>query len=232
MERTIIYMGKKNLNSQVNGFTLVELMIALLIGSIVIASVYTVFISQHRSYNAQENVVEMQQNLRVSMDMLVYDIRSAGYDPNNLGAGITVAGVNNLTFTREDDDAANGLETISYSLFDAFATTIPPRNDGVVDDLALQITTAANTTPGPQPVVENISRLEFRYLDKDTNVTATLADIRSIQISILVVANRSAPEFTNTITYTSASGATWGPFNDNFRRRLLITTVQCRNLGL
>lgn len=231
MERTIICRDKKS-NSQVNGFTLLELMLALAIGSIVMASVYTAFLSQHRSYNAQENVVEMQQNLRVAMDLLVYDIRSAGYDPNNLGAGITVAGANNLTFTREDDDLANGLETIAYSLFDAFATTTPPRNDGVVDDLALQITTAANTTSGAQPVVENISGLEFRYLDEDGNVTATLADIRSIQISILVVANRSDPSFTNTTVYTSASNAVWGPFNDNFRRRLLITTVQCRNLGL
>ena len=82
----------------------------------------TSFLSQHRSYLAQDDVVEMQQNGRVAMDMLTRDIRSAGYDPNGLDAAITAAGANNLVFTREDDAAANGLETLSYSLYDAFTT--------------------------------------------------------------------------------------------------------------
>lgn len=214
------------------GFTLVELMIAMAVGGIVMGAVMTSFLSQHRSYLAQDEVVEMQQNARVAMDMLTRDIRSAGYDPNNLGAGITVATPNNLVFTKEDDLPANGLETFDYSLFDAFTFTAPPSNDGLVDDLALQVTSAAGASAGRQVVAENIEQLEFRYLDEDGNVTATLADIRAIQISILAVASNPDQNFTNTMTYTTASGAVWGPYNDNLRRRLLITTVQCRNLGL
>ncbi len=228
-----------NHNAGEYGFTLVELMIAMAVGGIVMGAVMTSFLSQHRSYLAQDEVVEMQQNARVAMDMLTRDIRSAGYDPNDLGAAIVTAGANNLVFTREDDLAANGLETIAYSLFDAFASAVPPTNDGLVDDLALQITTAAGTSGGRQVVAENISQLEFRYLDEDGNVTANLADIRSIQISILAVAGRPDQNFTNTMTYYPASnptesplGTKWGPYNDNLRRRLLITTVQCRNLGL
>jgi len=214
------------------GFTVVELMIAIAVGGIVMGAVMTSFLSQHRSYLAQDEVVEMQQNARVAMDMLTRDIRSAGYDPNRLGAGITVAAANNLVFTREDALPANGLETIAYSLFDAFAAAAPPTNDGLVDDLALQVTTAAGTSAGRQVVAENIEQLEFRYLDEDGNVTATLADIRAIQISILAVASRPDQNFINTMTYTTASGAIWDPVDDNLRRRLLITTVQCRNLGL
>ncbi|MBV5327055.1 MAG: prepilin-type N-terminal cleavage/methylation domain-containing protein [Chlorobium sp.] len=214
------------------GFTLVELMIAVAVGGIVMAAVMTSFLSQHRSYLAQDEVVEMQQNARVAMDMLTRDIRSAGFDPNNLGAGITTATPNNLIFTREDDLAANGLETVNYSLFDAFTFTVPPSNDGLVDDLALQVTSALGASAGRQVVAENIEQLEFRYLDEDGNVTANLADIRAIQISILAVARNPDQNFTNTMTYTTASGAVWDPVDDNLRRRLLITTVQCRNLGL
>ncbi len=226
----MIFLGTKK--SKERGFTLVELMVAMAVGGIVMAAVMTSFLSQHRSYLAQDNVVEMQQNARVSMDMLTRDIRSAGFDPNNLGAGITIAAPNNLVFTREDDLPANGTETVAYSLFDAFTFTVPPSNDGLVDDLALQLTSAAGVSAGRQVVAENISQLEFRYLDEDGNVTANLADIRAIQISILAVASQPDQSFTNTMTYTTASGAVWGPFNDNLRRRLLITTVQCRNLGL
>jgi type IV pilus assembly protein PilW len=101
------------------------------------------------------------------------------------------------------------------------------------------VTTAAGTSGGRKVVAENISQLEFQYLDENGNVTATLANIRSIQISLLAVAGRPDQNFTNTMTYYPASnptenplGTKWGPFNDNLRRRLLITTVQCRNLGL
>lgn len=214
------------------GFTLVELMIAMAIGGIIMAAVMTAFISQHTSYIAQDEVVEMQQNAKIALDMLTRDIRSAGYDPNNLGAGITVAGVNTVGFTREDDLATDGLETVAFSLFDAFATAAPPSNDGLTDDLALQITSALGGSAGRQVVAENISRLEFRYLDEEGNVTAGLSDIRSIQISILAAVSRADTNFTNTTTYISASGAVWGPYNDNFRRRLFITTIHCRNLGL
>jgi len=235
--RSDFFVMTKPFNARLGdrGFTLVELMIACAIGSIVMGGALIFFNSQNRYYVSQNEVVVMQQNAKIAMDMITRDIRSAGYDPNNLGAGITVAGLNTLSFTREDDLPANGLETLTYSLFDAFATTAPPGNDGLVDDLALQITLAGGGSAGRQVVAENISRLEFRYLDKDGIVTADLADIRSIQVSILAVVNyhNSFDDiFFNNMTYTSASGTVWGPFNDSLRRRLLITTIQCRNLGL
>jgi type IV pilus assembly protein PilW len=223
-------MNKSSTNSY--GFTLVEIMITLVISGIIMSAIYSAYLAQQRTYLAQEQVAEMQQNARVAMDMLARDIRSAGFDPNNLGAGITVAAPGNLVFTREDDLAANGLESVAYSLFDAFMFTVPPSNDGLVDDLAQQVTTVAGASAGRQVVAENIGQLEFRYLDEDGNVTATLADIRSVQVSILAVASRADQNFTNTMSYTTGSGAAWGPYNDNFRRRMLITTIQCRNMGL
>lgn len=221
-----------NYNIGERGFTLVELMIAIAVGGIVMAAVMTSFLSQHNNYLAQDQVVELQQNSRVAMDMLVRDIRSSGYDPNNLGAGIVTAGANNLVFTREDDLAANGLETISYSLFDAFASAAPPSNDGLTDDLALQVTTAAGTSAGRQVVAENISQLEFRYLDEDGSVTATLNNIRSIQVSIMVQAAHPDTKTNPPVrSYQTPSGATWTS-TPGFRSVYFTTTVQCRNLGL
>ena len=214
------------------GFTLVEMMVALAVGSIVMAAVMTAFLSQHNTYLAQGQVVEMQQNARVALDMLELDIRSAGYDPNNLGAGITTVGIDpltgvasTLTFTREAGaPAPPGLETISYGLVDAFVTE--GRNDGVVEDLG------RNEGGGPQPVAENISRLEFRYLDGNGNPTAVLNNIRSIQVSIQVQSAR--PEVQSNPgrdVYTTPSGAQWQA-PAGFWNVYLTTAVYCRNLGL
>lgn len=233
-------LSKRTTFIATGGFTLVELMLAMAVGTIVMAAVMGSFASQHRSYLAQNDVIAMQQNARVAMDLLIRDIRSAGFDPENRGAGITVAAANSLTFTREND-TNTGLETIAYSLYDAYATV--PANDGLVDDLARQITDAGGASAGRQAVAEDISQLAFRYLDSNGEITANLANIRSIQVSMLVTPSKPEPDLkifnnlTYTSTYTSPSGVVdppinWGPFNDNLRRRLYVTTIQCRNLGL
>jgi prepilin-type N-terminal cleavage/methylation domain-containing protein len=61
------------------GVTLIELLIALVISSILIAGLYRVFIGQHKSYTVQEQVVDMQQNVRVSINRMMSEIRMAGF---------------------------------------------------------------------------------------------------------------------------------------------------------
>ena len=101
--------------------------------------------------------------------------------------------------------------------------------DGTPDPLPLGRQTGGG---GYQDIAENIQALEFRYLDANGAVTAAIGNIRSVQISILARAGQPDRNFNNTMTYTAASGANWGPYNDNFRRRLLITNVQLRNAEL
>ncbi len=45
-------------------------------------------------------------------------------------------------------------------------------------------------------------------------------------------ANNFTRDGGETLLGTLPSGANWGPYNDDFRRRLLSTTVKCRNIGL
>jgi prepilin-type N-terminal cleavage/methylation domain-containing protein len=61
------------------GFTLVELLVAMAISGIVIAAVYTAFITQQKSYTIQDQVAEIQQNARVGLDMIAREVRMAGY---------------------------------------------------------------------------------------------------------------------------------------------------------
>ena len=201
------------------------------------AAVLASFRVQHTTYLAQDQVVELQQNLRVAMEMLSRDFRSAGYDPTGgAGAGtITATDIPNtqIVFTRDLDGSGGTYidqshstendpnEKISYRL-----NTAPPALGRAIGD-----------SPVHQPVADNIVALELLYLLADGTTVlnpaaADLDNIRGVQISMLAQAAAADPGYNDNIEYETASGAIWGPFNDGFRRRMLIQTVMFRNLGL
>jgi len=61
------------------GITLIELLIVLVISSILIAGIYRTFIHQQHTYTVQEQVVDMQQNVRMGINQMVREIRMAGF---------------------------------------------------------------------------------------------------------------------------------------------------------
>jgi len=70
----------KNIQIRTNrGITLIELLIALAMSSILIAAIYRVFISQQKSYVVQEQLVDMQQNMRASISRMMSEIRMSGF---------------------------------------------------------------------------------------------------------------------------------------------------------
>lgn len=218
-----------------SGFTLIELLVTMLISSVVIGAIYTTFTQQQKTYTAQDQVVEMQQNLRAGLSIMVSELRMAGYDPQETNNyGVTAASAGSFAFTADvNEDGGNPTaalvgppakenELFQYELYDSAA---PVGND------------ALRRTPGGSAVANNIFNLEFYYQLSDGTWTTTptasqLSAIRAVKVSILARAGRSDPNFVDSKTYTTASGVNWGPFNDNFRRRFMITSVQFRNLGL
>jgi prepilin-type N-terminal cleavage/methylation domain-containing protein len=70
------------------GFTLVEILIALAILGVVIAQAFAVFGAQHRTYTGTERAIEVQQDARLAADAILSDIRMAGYMvPRQAGIG-------------------------------------------------------------------------------------------------------------------------------------------------
>jgi prepilin-type N-terminal cleavage/methylation domain-containing protein len=65
------------------GVTLIELLIALVISSVLIAGLYRMFVSQQASYATQEQVTDMQQNVRVAINQMIREIRMAGFGGKN-----------------------------------------------------------------------------------------------------------------------------------------------------
>lgn len=228
---------------------MVELLITLVISGIIMMAVYAAYTVQRNTYEAQDQITEMQQNIRAALWYMVPDIRMAGYDPTEqakakirIGDATYYTNKNRISFSldlNEDGDTNNAPagndpnENVAYG----FSDTNDPNFDGVIAGSGASELGRNVNGSGFQPFADNISAIEFQYVLEDgTKVLAPsnfqASKIRAVEISILARAKYPDSRFTNQMTYTTASGAPWGPYNDNFRRLLLTATVQCRNLGL
>ncbi|NWG03866.1 MAG: prepilin-type N-terminal cleavage/methylation domain-containing protein [Syntrophaceae bacterium] len=79
-----------------HGLTLIELLIALVLSSILIAALYQIFIRQHKTYSVQDQVAEIQQHIRVAVDQMTREIRMAGYGGNLLAIFGAINGFNHI----------------------------------------------------------------------------------------------------------------------------------------
>ena len=136
-----------------HGFSLVELLVAMVIAAVVMTAVFKMYISQKDSYVLQEQIAEMQQNGRTAKYLTTREIRMAGYDPTGSNKfGFLLAGANTISFSM-DITGEDGIRTvpgddITYSIFvDDDAVEKLGRNDGI----------------GNQAVVENIEAIGFAY---------------------------------------------------------------------
>ncbi len=76
-------LTKRKIVRQSKGVTLIELLIALVISAILIGGIYRTFIHQQKSYATQEQVADMQQNVRVAINRMIREIRMAGFGGKN-----------------------------------------------------------------------------------------------------------------------------------------------------
>ncbi|WP_460455891.1 prepilin-type N-terminal cleavage/methylation domain-containing protein [Arenimonas alkanexedens] len=75
------------------GFSLIELMIAMILGLLVVAAAGGVFISNKRVYNAAETLGRIQENGRVAFELMSRDVREAGGNP----CGSAIRPINMMT---------------------------------------------------------------------------------------------------------------------------------------
>lgn len=70
------------------GFTIVEILVAVFIALTVLGSVYVSMTSAHRSTSGMERKVAAQQDVRAALDIMAMEISMASYNPNFMGAGV------------------------------------------------------------------------------------------------------------------------------------------------
>ena len=173
-----------------SGFSLVELLVAMTIGTVVLGAMYNVFTVQNKTFSIQEQIVEMQQNARAAMDMMSREIRMAGYDPveinfdsnpSNNFSGVTV-NASQLQI-QADLDGNGAIDTSSKeNIVYAFNTA----NKKIT----------RNIGAGAQSFAENVDSFTFTYLDGSGNVTAASASVRQIRMTIACRTAKPDPAYT------------------------------------
>lgn len=218
------------------GFTLVETLVALTISGVLMAGVFTAFQTQQKSYVVQEQVAEIQANLRFGLEIMTRDLRMSGF-----GSGATIydAEIDAISFSYDQGNDGT-LDYFAYDLYDSTAADSVVIGRGASTGAAIPLTESpvgsGHFVAGThQPFALNIEALEFNYqlADGTWNTSpSSPADIRTVQVSILAKAAHPDNQYRGKNTYLSAAGTTWGPYDDGYRRRLQIMTVSCRNMGL
>ena len=129
------------------GLTLIELLIVFLVGGIIVAGIYRVFVAQSRAYIVQDQVVEVQQNIRVATEVLMKDLRMAGYDNNSVNSKIKIA----VPVVAGDHSI-----TVNYEYDNTTRYTVAYRRDAALSRLMRQVTTTKNdgtVTVNPEEIL-------------------------------------------------------------------------------
>jgi type IV pilus assembly protein PilW len=188
-----------------SGFTLIELMLAMTIMLLVMSAIYTTFQAQTRSWTTQQEIANMQQNLRVALYNLESSIRMAGYDPQNSRAFGFVSNFPMAPFsadgaTTDADDIAFTVDADNDKTIDGNSNELvayrlnPTTNELEVYDTTIQADGAWQT------VAQNIRSVVFTYLDENNAVTTNLSNIRTVQITLTAKSGRASVTSTRSIT--------------------------------
>ncbi|NOQ77115.1 MAG: prepilin-type N-terminal cleavage/methylation domain-containing protein [Methylococcaceae bacterium] len=78
------------------GFTLIEIMVALIIGIFLTVGVSQIFLNTKRTNRMQENLSRMQENARFAMNYITEDIRKADYWGGDCVEGMITSTASNL----------------------------------------------------------------------------------------------------------------------------------------
>lgn len=85
-----------NCQTRQSGFSLIELMIAMLLGLLIMTGLVNLFLQNKRSFNQNESIARLQEDARFALDTLVTDLSMAGMladllTPQGMGFDPTLA---------------------------------------------------------------------------------------------------------------------------------------------
>ena len=156
--------------SNSKGITIIELLVALVIFGLVVGGIYRLFIAQTKAYTVQDQVVEIQQSVRSAMEILLRDLRMAGYDDESSPIVINTTLPPNydyIVYPLQDNSI-----TVNYEYYDTATSqfqkhTVSYWFDTPSSRLMRQLT--IDNVAGPQEIfLENVDALQFTYgVDQD-----------------------------------------------------------------
>lgn len=148
-----------------DGFTIIELLIAMFIGSIMLWVAVSTYVKQDKLLRNENSNVHLRDFARLAMDELVPNIRLAGYGfpSGNSGTGrpargITVANATTLTYRANTDDVSTLANQDSLASTDNWIWVADPVAAGfIVTDQVVAFDLNTPTNWNPNNSVVNLS---------------------------------------------------------------------------
>lgn len=169
------------------GLTLIEIMIALLIGVFLLGGVINIFINSQQTYRMQEGLSRLQENGRFAMDFITRDVRMSGYwgclnpsavdvdiaGTDNNGAGTVDSvddGTDTLTLRGAFSQIPVGVCGTAVNTAAAYYTDASSTISYRINNIVLQRTDAAGVF---QDLIEGVENMQILYgVDTDADFTA------------------------------------------------------------
>lgn len=187
---------------RIAGFTLIELMIAMILGLIVIAGVTSVFLAGQQSFRTNNALAEVEEGSRIAFELMARDIRGAGLSSCDSSNGRIANGLN-------PDSSGN---TVWYADWKNPVHGYPD-NSSTPNDPAL----SGITGPGaPVPGMPSLHVIDAGNLDASVSTTPSdvAANLRINQPStnlqvgdIIVVCTLTGPEPHTSIVQITGPGS-------------------------
>ncbi|WP_150050690.1 PilW family protein [Methylomonas rhizoryzae] len=158
-------------NSPQAGFSLIELMIAMMLGLFLIGGVVSVFLSNRAVYRQNENLSRMQESARYAFEVIARDLREAGGIPcgSNLPTANVLLGAG-TTWWANWGEGLHGYEGTEVLPAKAIGTSTASRVSGT-DAVAILSGTAFNGTTvtdhNPTAAEFKVNTTEHEIVDGD-----------------------------------------------------------------
>ena len=169
---------KKNfflITSEIGGFTVTELVLALAIMMMVMAAMVSLLISLNRAYTAQNVSAGVQQVTRAGINIMTRAIRMAGLNPLKINQiGILEASENKIHFQHD----TNGSGTIEIGQDEDIAYLLNGNHQ--------LIRQKDGNFRSNKSLIDHVNDLTFKYFDRDDEETSILDDIHTVEISLTV----------------------------------------------
>jgi type IV pilus assembly protein PilW len=221
------------------GFTLVEFMIAGLLGLVLLAGLIQIFLSASQSSRLQSAIAEVQDKGRTAMEFLSREVENAGFvDETLLPAGFNTLAVN-VDFAGTADGGGSAPDSIQVQYVgarDCIGTVIngiiTNRFDVVGDELRCNGQPLIDGVDGFQllfGVDANGDGLVEQYMTANRVVgTGNQANVRAVRVAMLVASTQNVYPTPVAQNFTLLDAPAMA-FNDRRLRRQFTTTVMIQN---
>ncbi|MEM7018845.1 MAG: PilW family protein [Pseudomonadota bacterium] len=131
------------------GVTLVEILVAMVIGLTLMGGVTLIMISSQRTYTVQGDMARLQENSRFALDFLTRDLRSVGYFGCAGGQPAGTVAIGSFDGNSREGDGPNQSDSLDISFLETGPAAFAVVDPNPADDVPLQFNATSFTATNP-----------------------------------------------------------------------------------